>query len=149
MAFLDDYFDPQMEVDLSIPPEAVSTAEVERLLVTYAMARVAASIPRRIDSVERELLALDKKRSRRLAHAAGQSVQLWEGRLPASDEELGHQREGAQVVWEEWWELRRTELAARQREVATWAKRTGHLRFGRSAVQRLTTELEWFAYAMR
>lgn len=147
MRLLDRHFDPALDVDLALGAEALTATEVTRLQGELAIARVAAAFPRRLSEATREELALDKKRSRRVAHALDQSLRAWGGseREPTEEE----QRAGAQVDWPAWWEEREPLIAARLRYVTTWAKKSGNLRFGKTAVVRLSQEVEWLSYALR
>lgn len=147
MAFLDSYWDPAIEVDLSLDVDKVALEERERLARMHAVAVVASQIPRRLSDATRDELAMDKKRSRRIAHALAQSLTAWAGVVePPTDED---RRNGAQIDWEPWWEEHCAWLEHRLRYVASWAKATGNLRFGKSAVVKLSQELAWLKYAMR
>lgn len=147
MGLLDAYQDPALKVDLAMSAEQVTAQEVERLQAAVAMAAVAASIPRRISDASREELALDKRRSRRVLHPLRQCLAGWGGAEVPADAEA--KRLGAQVDWPYWWEEHQVILKYRLRYVATWSKKTGNLRFGKSAVVKLSQELEWLAYALR
>lgn len=144
---LDEYYDPAVEVDTAMTEEEKVRQATKRLESDLAVARVAAGIPRRVNEGTREELALDKRRSRRIAHALSQCLLIWGGkeREPTKEE----QQAGAQVDWPRWLEERRPLMLAELRQVATWAKKTDNLRFGKSAVVRLKQELEWLEYAMR
>jgi hypothetical protein len=144
---LDRHYDPAIDVDLTLSAEALTAREVARLQSELALARVAASFPRRLSEGTRDELALDKKRSRRVAHALEQSLRAWKGKPRDANEE--ERRAGAQVRWPDWAELHGVAVNTELRTVSTWAKATTNLRFGRSAVVRLEQELDWVAYALR
>lgn len=147
MGLLDTHYDPALEVDLAASAEAVEQGQVERLEAELASAAYAAAFPRRLSDASREELALDKRRSRRVAHVLRQSLLGWGGKERVADAE--EQSAGAQVDWPLWQEEYRSTLLAELRRVSTWAKKTDNLRFGKSAVTRLQQELEWVDYAMR
>lgn len=146
--FLDTYFDPSIAVDLSMTPEVRDAIELDRALADWSRASIAAAIPRRLADADRAQLALDKKRSRRLAHVAAQSIGLWGGKVP-HEPDATLTREGAQVLWDQWYEERDAFLAARMTYAATWAKKTSNLKYGKQALQRFLSEREWYKYAMR
>lgn len=146
MGLLEGHWDPGLTVDVSESLEDITKQEVERLQTACAMVLVATQQPRRTDG-NREELALDKKRSRRILHPLRQSLVAWGGKERAPTE--ADKRAGAQVDWPVWLEEQEAWLQARLRYVATWAKASGNLRFGKSAVVRLTQELEWLRYALR
>lgn len=147
MRLLDTFQDPGLEVDLTVTPEDVSAAEVGRLQSAVAVVAVTAAIPRRLSDANREELALDKRRARRVLHVQRQSLVAWGGEEREADAE--ERIAGAQMVWELWQESHQVAVQARLRQIATWAKKTGHLRFGKSAVVKLSQELEWMEYALR
>lgn len=144
---LDPYQDPALVVDLALPLEEVAAAEVERLQAACAVVYVTSQMPRRLGSVTREDLALDKRRARRVLHAERQALVSWGGkeREPTEAERIA----GAQMVWDLWHEEANLVITSRLRYIATWAKATGNLRFGKSAVVRLSQELDWLSYALR
>lgn len=147
MGLLESYHDPGLEVDLTVSLESVVAAEQARLSAACAILAVTAAIPRRLSDASREELALDKKRARRVLHVERQALAAWDGkeREPTADERSA----GAQLSWELWPETTRTLISTRTRYIATWAKRTGNLRFGKSAIVRLTQEASWLDYALR
>ena len=147
MSFLDAYQDPALETDLTIGPDDITASEVARLQRMLATVVVTGSIPRRLSDATREELALDKKRARRVAHVLRQCLVAWGGEERAPD--AGERIAGAQLDWQQWSEVQGANVSARIRHVATWAKRTGHLRFGKTAVVRLTQEVDWMSYALR
>jgi hypothetical protein len=144
---LDAYQDPALEIDLSLTEAAAAAAEIERLQEACGIIVVTLGIPRRLSDATREELALDKKRARRSLHVLLQSLLLWGGkqRDPTSDEKVA----GAQLDWDYWHESHRTVATRHLTHLATWGKRAGHLRFGKSAVVRITQELDWLEYALR
>lgn len=147
MGLLEQHYDPALEIDVSVSIEVVTQTELERLCHAWAVVFSAKSVPRRISDATREELALDKKRARRLLHPITQSISAWGGvSREATPEEVSA---GAQVHWSLWYEEHTVLVVARRLYLATWAKRTGQLRFGKSAVVRLTQELDWLEYAMR
>jgi hypothetical protein len=146
--YLDERFDPSLEVDLELTAAELGAEETLRLQGMLASAIVAAEIPRRLSDATREELALDKRRSRRVAHALRQSVISWGGFLEL--EPTAEQRSaGAQINWAEWWGQHEAWLIARQRYVATWAKKTNELSAGKTALVKLRNEYDWLKYAMR
>lgn len=147
MGLLESYWDPGLTVDVSESLEDITKQEVKRLQSTCAVVLVTSQIPKRLSDASREELALDKKRARRILHSARQSLRAWGGkeREATKDEKVA----GAQMAWESWAEEYDAWLQARLRYVATWAKASGNLRFGKSAVVRLSQELEWLRYALR
>lgn len=147
MRFLDRYFDPVLDVDVSVSEESIVAEEIERLQRMTAEAMVACQIPRRLSDASREELALDKKRSRRIAHVLRQNLAGWGGAL--IDPSLEQRQAGAQVHWESWWGDHQPWLEARMRLVASWAKKSGNLSVGKKLLTRLSNELEWLKYALR
>lgn len=147
MALLDTYHDPGLEVDLAQTPEQLAAAEVERLQSACAVLAVTAAIPRRLSDATSAELALDKRRARRCLHVERQCLAAWGGaeREPTDEE----RRAGAQLRWELWSESAQSVLQARLRYFATWSKKTGQLRFGKSAIVRLSQEADWLGYALR
>jgi hypothetical protein len=144
---IDQYWDPALKVDKKMTPEAIAVTEIERLQGELAAAVVAANFPRRLGDASRGELALDKRRSRRVGHALRQSLSAWGGaERTATEPEF---RTGAQIDWPGWLEQHQTELHGRLRFVASWAKLTTNLKFGKSAVVRLSQEHAWLIYAMR
>lgn len=147
MGLLDAYQDPGLEIDLKLSQEKIAGIEVARLQAALAVVTITGQIPRRLSEGSREELALDKRRARRVAHVLRQSLLAWGGtERPASDEE---RIAGAQLDWPAWAEQQGTELSARIRYVATWAKKTSNLRFGKTAIVRLVQEVDWMEYALR
>lgn len=147
MALLDAYLDPTIELDPKLSVEQLVAGEVERLQAGTAVVNCAAQIPRRLSEATREERALDKRRARRCLHVQRQCLVSWGGEERAASEQ--EQIAGAQMVWELWAEDHRVVVTRRLFHIATWAKRTDQLRFGKSAVVRLNQELEWMAYALR
>ena len=148
MAFLDDYYNPDINIDVTMTAEVRETIELERCLTDWSRAALAVAVPRRLADATREELALDKKRSRRMQHVATSCIGLWGGTVPTEpDDALA--KEGAQVLWVPWWEEREAFLVARMTYTATWAKKTGQLKYGRSALQKFKNERDWYKYAMR
>lgn len=147
MALLDPYQDPTLEIDLTADEAFIVNAEVVRLQEAVGIIGFALEVPRRLSDATREELALDKKRCRRVLHPLRQCLAIWGGtpREPTSDE----RSMGAQLDWTFWQETHTLVTTRQTFWIATWAKRTGHLRFGKSAVVRLTQELEWLEYALR
>ena len=148
MKYLDQYFDPTLEVDLSLTPELLAASEVARLQDLYCIAGVAAGIPRRLSEATREELALDKKRSRRITHVFSQCISAWT-ELKVLEPSPEQRQRGAQINWADWWPEHEAWLKARQRYVGTWARKTSQSRVGRSIIVRLDNELGWLRYAMR
>lgn len=147
MALLDTFMDPALEIDLSFSLEDATAQEIDRLQTAAATIVSALAVPRRLGDVTREELSLDKKRARRVLHPLRQCLGAWGGkeRDPLPEE----QSAGAQIRWDVWYEEHCVLVAGRRLYLATWAKRTGQLSFGKSAVVRLSQELSWLEYAMR
>lgn len=148
--FLDRFYDQS----LRIPPETTATrlviVETERIARTLAIVRIAGSIPRRLggDATSHEL-AIDKKRSKRVAHCLNQSLNAWTSRPKVELDEEVIRREGAQLEWESFAAEHRVQVHASLRMVATWAVRHDEKRWGRSAAMNLVNELAWVFYALR
>lgn len=148
MRFLDAYFDPAFEVDPEVLPDTLVDEERDRLLDRFLVAQCASQIPRRLSDASREELALDKKRSRRVAHVLRKSLIAWGGELEREPTTEERQR-GAQIDWPEWWADHEPWLVDRRKLYAAWAKRSSHLKFGKECIVRISNELEWLRYAMR
>lgn len=151
MPFLTEYLDLAITVRADDSAEAIAAAEVERLQQLTAVFRAAAAHPRRLggDATPEEL-AIDKKRAKRLAYAAEQSLKGW-GAEPA---EYGEATKiAATIRFEQWWEEHERRIRARQRYIATWGHRygdrNGDARWCKSAIVKLNNELKWLAYALR
>lgn len=144
---LDPYHDPALDVDLTVSVEDLAAHEQARLAACVATVAVTGAMPRRLSNATRDELALDKKRARRVLHVLRQSLAAWGGteREPTGEERSA----GAQLDWQPWCEAHQVEVQARLKYVATWGKKTGNLRFAKTAVVRLKQELEWMAYALR
>lgn len=147
MGLLETYQDPGLDVDSSLSAEQVSAAEQERLACWLATVVACGAVPRRLSDANREELALDKRRARRVAHVLRQSLIAWGGkeREPTPEERSA----GAQLDWATWAESCGAATSVRIRMIATWAKKTDNLRFGKSGVVRLVQEVEWMSYALR
>ena len=122
-------------------------AEIERLQAAVAVLQGCLAVPRRLSDATREELALDKRRTRRALHVVMQSLLVWGGMPRAQTAE--EKSAGAQLDWEVWPEEHRTVANRHLTHLATWGKRAGHLRFAKSAVVRITQELDWLEYALR
>lgn len=151
MGFLQGYVDRAITVRPEDSAVALAAAEVERLQRLVAVFRTAAAHPRRLGGEAwPEELALDKKRAKRLAHAAEHVLRDWGGE-PVEWEEAS--KVAATLNFESWWHDHEAWLRARQCYVATWCQRygdnNGDLRWGKSAIVRFNNELKYLSYAMR
>jgi hypothetical protein len=151
VSFLHAYIDPKITVRADDSAEAITRSERERLQQLYAVALAAASHPRRLggDAMPEEL-ALDKKRSKRIAHAVGNLLRDWQ---VEPQEYPDATKDAAIINWLRWWSAHEQYLLARQRYIATWCHRygdsNGDIRWAKSAVTRLNNELKHLSNAMR
>jgi hypothetical protein len=151
MSFLAEYLDLAITVRAEDSAEIINAAEVERLQHLVAVLQAAAAHPRRLggDAMPEEL-AQDKKRAKRLAHAAAQALKGWGGET-ASWEDAS--KVAATINFEEWWGEHERRIRSRQRYIATWCHRYGNnngdARWCNSAIVRLENELKWFKHALR
>jgi len=148
--YLDQYFDPTLELEESLTKDVLVDDQLDRLVTQYHMAAVAEHVPRRLSEATRDELSLDKKRSRRIKHVLFTSAASW----GASDQLMrDHSEEerkaGAQVNWVDWFAEQRRYLERTRRVVATWAKKTGNVKDGKKMVTRISNEIEWLSYALR
>ena len=152
MSYLAQWVDPALEVSAEESVDKIVKEELERLLRLNAIATAAGQIPRRLgqDASSPEL-AVDKKRSRRIAHVALQLASAWSGKDPNKLKVKYDAAQDAAVVnWNLWWEEHRVWLINRQRYIATWASRQeDQARWCKSAMVRLNNETQWFEYALR
>jgi hypothetical protein len=149
MAWLMQYHDPGLDVPADESAASIKAAERERLARQLAVTIAAKEIPRRLGiEAGAEVLALDKKRARRIEHALAQSLKAWgDATLPAGDE---INQQGAQIDWSNWCEQHTAWLKSRIVYIATWAvKAGGDDKFAKNAVVRLQNELSWVTYALR
>lgn len=147
--FLDQHYDPALDVRLDVTPEEVEQGELRRLNFVVAALRHARMLKRRLGGdASREEMARDKKFIRRLEHAMSQSMTAWGG----NPDEAAHDeasKVGATREWESWAIDHSLWLDTRVRYMATYAKKKGHPKWGAQAVVRLRNEQEWVRYALR
>jgi len=148
--FLQRFFDPALDPPRVESSEALENAQIARLARSQSVVILAGAIPRRLGAAATDTeLALDRKRSKRIAHALGQSLKGWTKKnvpLPL-DEKV--RVEGAQVVWESWASDHLVAIQAELRSLATWAVLNEQEKWGRSCVVRLENERNWVEHAMR
>jgi hypothetical protein len=149
--FLDRYYDSALTIPPEITPGQLGSAEVERIARTLSVVRIAGTIPRRLGGLASDHeLAVDRKRTKRVAHALNQSLNAWRPsnhHFTFNEEVL--RREGAQLEWSSFAADHRTDVQSSLRVVATWAIRNNELRWGRSSVVNLMNEMAWIVYALR
>lgn len=147
MGILEGWADLSLEVDATLSDEDITAQEVKRLQQACCLVGAAKATPRRLGDATREELADDKRRARRVLHPLRQSLAIWGGedREPTNEEKSA----GSQIKWGEWFEEHCAVVVNRRVYIATWAKQTGQLRLGKSAMVRLTQEIDWLEYAMR
>jgi hypothetical protein len=147
VTFLAAYYDPAIKLKDGETKESICLQERERLTRLVAVAKHAQTIPRRLGGeATSEMLSADKKRCRRIQHAAEQCLEDWGGPVPNGADVS---RDAAQVVWESWWEQQRVHLDNRLRYIATWGIAKGEERWAKSAVVWLTNETRFVEYALR
>lgn len=160
MSYLDAYIDPDADLpDLTL--EGVAEHEARRLQVLAQAAEVASSMPRRLYGADRHELALDKRRSRRVRHAAMQAQSAWlteiqVGRLvvqrvkPSKKSEAWQEIMGiaARVDWEHYAAEQAAELTDRARIVVSWAVEVGDTKFANRALSRFQAEIERVSMAV-
>jgi len=150
MAFLQQFLDPSLRVSRSDTPDKLAVKETDRLQELFAVAMAARDIPRRLGAdASDEELAEDKRRCRRIAHVAEQSLISWGAEVkPQASASIS--KAAAQVVWKRWWEEHRTYLDGRMRYIATWTYKTGeHEAWAKTALVKLANEYRWLEYALR
>lgn len=149
-SYLAQWYDPDLSVPEAESVEAITRAEIERLVKLLAITVAVAAIPRRLGAdASQQDLALDKRRAKRIGHVAGQLLSAWAGKakLPPPPEV---NREAAIVDWKAWWEEHRTWLLNRQRYIATWCQKyEADAKWCKSALVKLNNELVWLEYALR
>lgn len=129
--------------------EEFERAEMERLHKVYLLAEAARTIPRRLRKADRQELALDKKRCRRLEHAARSILTGWSEVVDGSSPEKIRE-EAAAIDWEIWWSAYHTQLLERRATVEEWPIETIADRKIRNRVlTRINGEISFLAYAMR
>lgn len=154
MGFLDAYIDPEAELpDFSI--DDIAEHEVRRLQVLAQAAEVASSMPRRVHGGDRHDQARDKRRSRRVRHAAMQAQSAWltevqVGKLVVQRVKPSKKSEawqtivsvGSRVDWEHYAAEQAAELTDRARLVVSWAVEVGDTKFANRALGRYQHEIE-------
>lgn len=148
--YLGRWYDAALEIPGNLDENRIVHDEIERLTLALSCALFASTLVRRLGDVSDDELALDKRRSRRAAHALRQSLRGWAGnQTPAlvMTEEI--RRQGAQVDWPAYITNHSTAVNGRACLAATWAIRTNHERWGKTAIVRYTNELSWVSYALR
>lgn len=148
--FLEQHFDPALKLPVVESREQLEEAERERLRRALAIVLIAGSIPRRLggDATDEDL-AIDRKRARRAAHTLSQSLKAWQKKRVQLPDDRDVRSVGAQLVWETFLEQHCAELKRRIALISTWAIHNGEERWGRSAIVKLTNELNWITYALR
>lgn len=147
---LERFYDSGLKIAFETTAPQLSNTEVERIARQLAIVRIAGSIPRRLGGEANDQeLALDRKRSKRVAHALSQSLNAWTTSPYVYLNEEVIRREGAQLDWNLFAADHYIQVHDSLRQVATWAVRRGELRWGRSAVINLTNELAWIRYGLR
>ena len=142
------WYDPTLETPAGITPKDLEKEEVERLTKLLSVATAAIEIPRRLggDATGQEL-STDKKRAKRIAHVASQSLKAWGCKKPKLEDAA---REAAIVDWPRWWHDHEVWLNTRRIFIGTWGQKfEEHQRFAKSAIVKLTNETEHLRYAMR
>lgn len=151
MTYITDHLDLKLTVSPNDSADKFRAAEIERLQQLAAVMRAAAMHPRRLggDAMPEEL-ALDKKRSKRVLHVVEKSLALWGGEPAAWDQA---RQVAATLKWEDWWSEHERRIQSRQRYIATWCHRygdqNGDIKWCNSALSKLSSELQWIAYALR
>jgi hypothetical protein len=151
VGYLTDWNDPGMEVGKEAPKE-LAEQECVRLARQLAIVTAAGEIPRRIGAdASAEELALDKRRSKRVAHVLRQNLTAWSGKKTANLPSGGEiQREAAILDWEKWAAEHQAWLLNRTRYIVTLCfKNNGDEKFAKGAVVKLTNETNWLKYALR
>lgn len=146
-AYLTQYYDPALKLPDDETVAHMEGQERARLAELLAIAEAAGSIPRRLGAeASSEELATDRRRCRRIAHAARQCLKDWGNPVPAPGDVS---RRAAQVVWDNWWADHSTWLVNRIRYIATWSMNGGDEIWAKSAVVKLNNEANWISYALR
>lgn len=148
--YLMRYYDHALKINESDTEASISKAEQERVGKMLSVAVTAQTIPRRLgaDATPDELAA-DKLRARRVAHVAGQLVKAWGG-AELNGGGADSKREAATVDWSRWMDEHRAWALARQTYIATWCvKQGGDERWAKSAITKLTNEVNWLEHALR
>jgi hypothetical protein len=148
--YLGRWYDSGLELPPDLDDKRIVHDEVERLTFALSSALIASTLSRRLGGVSDDELALDKKRSRRTAHALKQALRSWSGnQTPQMIVTDDVRQRGAQVDWSSYVANHSTAVHGRACLAATWAIRTHHERWGKTAIVRYTNELSWVAYALR
>lgn len=152
MSYQAHWVDPALDIPAEETAKRIELAEISRLLKLYAIATATGHMARRLGTdATSEELAIDKKRSRRIAHVAVQLASAWSGKDPQKLKlKQDVSQEAAVVDWKVWWEGHQTWLVNRQRYVATWASRQKKQdKWCKSALVKFDNELKWISYALR
>lgn len=152
--FLEQFFDPACEVDLTLDSASLARDELARIQTQACRILVAAEIPRRLggDATSDEL-ALDKKRCKRVLHVLRQQLIAWSekdaNKIEFRPITEADRVEGASMIWADWWRDQQEYLTTRRLYIATWALKKPDTAFGKKAVTRLSNEISHTGYAMR
>lgn len=153
MSFLEPYWDADAVVPEHWTLGLIAQAEVQRLAELSQVAEIAGSLPKRRDGVGPAGQALDKKRSRAVAHLARQLGKAWMSELgkqgelqritPGSGPDWDALRSRAATVnWDVFLLETMGDLVDRCRLVVTWSVRNQRKRFGNRAANRFITEMD-------
>lgn len=147
--YLGEHFDGSLDIRGIPNREELERRQRDRLNRALATVLITSQIPRRLGSdASPEELAMDKKRSRRVAHALRQSLLSWQKKIELQvDDEI--RRDGAQLNWDKWSTKFLTDLRLQMSCVATWAVAKEDEDWGKSALVRLKNEENWLTYALR
>ena len=147
MSYLAQWYDPEMQIRDGETKATIEKFERERLSKMVAVASAAQSVPRRLGAdADSDELAEDKKRCRRVQHAAAQCLKDWGGAVNNVGDVT---REAAQVDWAKFGESQQVDLLNRLRYISTWAMNGGDAAFAKTACVRLNNEMRWLQYALR
>jgi hypothetical protein len=148
--FLERWFDAGISLPDALDRKTLRGDESKRIGYSLVLVTITGSIPRRLggDATDEDL-AIDKKRSRRVAHVLQQSLVTWSPKPPKVLVDEALKREGAQLEWSLFQEDHTIKVEASLRTIATWAIMNDDRLWGRSAVVALENELRWMYYAMR
>lgn len=149
VGYLERYFDAALDVP-DLDERAWRERQELRLSTALAIVITSGSIPRRLGSdATREEAALDKKRSRRVAHALATSLHAWNTKAPKlpGGEEI--QRLGAQLIYEAFIPEHVTTARNELRLMVTWSIKNHKEKWGKPCVTRIQNEIAWVTYAMR
>ena len=149
---LHDFYDPQLEVDITRKPAELEQEEIARIQNSAVLIMFTMSVPRRLgeDASEGDL-ANDKRRCKRILHVLRAAMKQWakveepKWRKPTA----GDEKAGVSLDWDTWYAEQDTYLQNRRIYIATYGLARGEKSWANSAVSRLTNEISWLKYAMR